>query len=53
MVGSGAAHEDLSQEMQAKYAGFGLIEPRIRLDFEMLGLILPGKGKVLNGVSGQ
>lgn len=49
---AGAASE-MNAEMQAKYAGFGMIDPRIRLDFEQLGLILPGKGKVLNGVSGH
>jgi hypothetical protein len=38
---------------QAKYAGFGMIEPRVRLDFDQLGLTLPGKGKVLEGVSGE
>jgi hypothetical protein len=39
--------------LQAKYAGFGMIEPRVRLDFDQLGLTLPGKGKVLEGVSGE
>lgn len=47
----GAANE-MSAEMQSKYAGFGTIDPRIRLDFEELGLTLPGKGRVLQGVSG-
>ncbi len=45
--------DEMNAEMQAKYAGFGMIDPKIRLDFEQLGLILPGKGKVLNGVSGE
>lgn len=38
---------------QAKYAGFGMVEPRIQLNFDNLSLTLKNKGKVLQGVSGE
>jgi hypothetical protein len=39
--------------LQVKYAGFGVVDPQIRLDFECLGLRLRGGGCVLQGVSGE
>ena len=39
---------------QSKYPGFGLVEPRIQLEFENLGMRLQTKDKVvLQGVSGE
>ena len=39
---------------QSKYPGFGLVEPRIQLEFENLGMRLQNKDKVvLQGVSGE
>lgn len=39
---------------QSKFPGFGLVEPRIQLEFENLGMRLQHKDKVvLQGVSGE
>ncbi len=48
------AGSSAEEAMSTKFPGFGLVEPRISIEFQSLGLRLANKDKVvLQGVSGE